>query len=898
MSSLQTLLEHAQFLAVPSGPLPQLADPYSFSPSPSSSRPPALTSSLPATCTSHSHSHSQPLPESPPPHNSQRQSLTLIVHPQSQPIYSPFQAQADECTLHRSQSQYQRQCPSPYQGLMFKSQGMASLLESSYTYSHPPYLSSSSSTASPASLLSSSSSCPASRGKKRTIELPSDSESDPGEEGEEKDAAWEGDTEMRIHDWLEAEPTQVTIYDPFSPVSSLGHLQPVTSFPESVRGIDKPPPSTGNRGPWPKGKRWIDIPSDDSDSEDDYGAEADMTYCEDEDAQDQVAGSPNDHLQYRTEAGTDEEVDSDHRSSQDATLLSQGSYEEEDEDFIVLDDSVSQEDIASHSRLSMISTPLTTPYMPHWRKGKTPDDDAAIFEDLVRRTEAKRGYEELHRPVTQSDSQAGPNEEADNDIGGRVVPAGGRVMHLVDNVRTLTNQTEGDCAKASAFLENLLLGFLVGIREAQSSISEPNKIDSYAAIHKRSQKKRKVSTANTEVAESSQSLSQSGTQGGTDSAPKRMNSSLKVALVLRNRKTGNKEPSMGRFTAVFAIATVLYEAIHSKTVVTLRDIFYRDKALFKRQDVVDRLVDDLIATAGLRRKDFYVCASAKGLIASSSLVIHRRSGEVVRLSPTSATLIDPIERIDRIEVAQAQTIEWVLVVEKDAVFQTLCSARLLGDDRLGQGVMLTGKGFPDLSTRQMLRLLADTYPNARIYALVDADPHGLKILSTYKYGAERTAHSFDHHGLALGDRMEWLGVKASDFASLGICYDELLPLEKVDIQLASNMLKNQRRLPTEWKRELSTMLHLNKKAEIEIILSHRESDQRPKHGQASQLGSRNRSAVVDSFDVALSNTGPGKGDPAAGKSTDGAPAYQSQDVGRVRNALVEYIVERICRAEG
>jgi meiotic recombination protein SPO11 len=54
--------------------------------------------------------------------------------------------------------------------------------------------------------------------------------------------------------------------------------------------------------------------------------------------------------------------------------------------------------------------------------------------------------------------------------------------------------------------------------------------------------------------------------------------------------------------------------------------------------------------------------------------------------------------------------------------------------------------------------------SARFYALVDADPHGLDILSVYTNGSQATKFSYDHADLALGDRLEWMGVKASEWA--------------------------------------------------------------------------------------------------------------------------------------
>lgn len=141
------------------------------------------------------------------------------------------------------------------------------------------------------------------------------------------------------------------------------------------------------------------------------------------------------------------------------------------------------------------------------------------------------------------------------------------------------------------------------------------------------------------------------------------------------------------------------------------------------------------------------------------------------------------------EIAAPNGLDWILVVEKDvssdrdwfqlptqAVMQTLCGSRLLDDNRLGPGVIVTvsdtvllqaytqGKGYPDLSTLQLLRRLANQFPLARVYALVDADPHGIGILSVYGYGSKSNRHSEQYAGLALGDRIEFLGVKATEWA--------------------------------------------------------------------------------------------------------------------------------------
>ncbi|VDL41239.1 unnamed protein product [Hymenolepis diminuta] len=53
-------------------------------------------------------------------------------------------------------------------------------------------------------------------------------------------------------------------------------------------------------------------------------------------------------------------------------------------------------------------------------------------------------------------------------------------------------------------------------------------------------------------------------------------------------------------------------------------------------------------------------------------------------------------------------------------------------------LLITSKGYPDLATRSLLSKLCQKYPRLPMYALVDADPHGIGIYLTYKYGSKVT----------------------------------------------------------------------------------------------------------------------------------------------------------------
>ncbi|KAG8941222.1 endodeoxyribonuclease [Tulasnella sp. 424] len=214
----------------------------------------------------------------------------------------------------------------------------------------------------------------------------------------------------------------------------------------------------------------------------------------------------------------------------------------------------------------------------------------------------------------------------------------------------------------------------------------------------------------------------------------------------------------------------------SKSEGNVRDIYYKDPGLFGKQSVVDKVVDDLAATFDLDRSDLGVRASPKGLFAGSGLTIHLRQGGTVTGNDYDSTLIPCNAEISTLEISQDTA--FVLV----AVFQTLCRIGFPCHPLLNcPGIIITGKGYPDVATRELVNTFSSEFPeNIPILALVDADPHGIEILSVFKYGSSAMDHQRDKLS---APRIQWIGVYASELQ----------------------------------RRELSHMLHSRRKAEIEII---------------------------------------------------------------------------------
>lgn len=171
--------------------------------------------------------------------------------------------------------------------------------------------------------------------------------------------------------------------------------------------------------------------------------------------------------------------------------------------------------------------------------------------------------------------------------------------------------------------------------------------------------------------------------------------------------------------------------------------------------------------------------------------------------------------------------KWILVIEKEATWRSLVASKHPANSRAGKGLIVTAKGYPDISTRAFINTLRSRPLCPPIYALTDCDPHGLSILSTYAHGSSALAH--ENANLAVPD-MRWLGVRLQDVVETQSHEEEeandteiagVLSLTPRDRKLATNMLASnpafEEELHPDWRRELHCMLFMNVKAEIQIL---------------------------------------------------------------------------------
>ena len=275
-----------------------------------------------------------------------------------------------------------------------------------------------------------------------------------------------------------------------------------------------------------------------------------------------------------------------------------------------------------------------------------------------------------------------------------------------------------------------------------------------------------------------------------------------------------------RYTVTLRILEMIHEALVKDSAITKRDIFYRDPNLFTKQEIVDRYVDDVAFALGVPRCSLNVTSTAKGLI-TGAIAFHKDDGTVVDArSEPEGVLISSITKNDRTDVSD---VKWILIVEKEATFRSLVESSFNADLKR-HGILVTAKGYPDVATRALLNALSGRKPHScTMYALVDFDPDGLEILSTYKHGSAALNH--ENSDLAVRD-LNWLGVDSGHFLACDTVHvdQNLLRLSLRDRSKAVQMLGRGPFGPNgvepKWRVALFTMLMLNTKAEIQLLEGH------------------------------------------------------------------------------
>ncbi|XP_033738650.1 meiotic recombination protein SPO11-like [Pecten maximus] len=273
----------------------------------------------------------------------------------------------------------------------------------------------------------------------------------------------------------------------------------------------------------------------------------------------------------------------------------------------------------------------------------------------------------------------------------------------------------------------------------------------------------------------------------------------------------NSQSSVKKLGLMLKVLGVIYRLVQTGKHCTKRDIYYQDVSGFGSQAQLDETVDNISCLLDTPRWGLHVLASSKGCIAGD-LSFQDGDGNLVDCKSTRTGVMVPND-VRALNYFHTDA-SFILVVEKDATFQSLLDNGFLA--KLGPSILITGRGFPDVNTRMLLRILWDSF-HIPVMVLVDADPHGIEIMSIYKYGSRALSHESIYLTVpSLG----WIGVLPSDVTRLGIDRANLLPMTKADRDKASELKSRPYySQSTAFQREVDILLQTDYKAEIQCLES-------------------------------------------------------------------------------
>ncbi|TYH58349.1 hypothetical protein ES332_D08G147900v1 [Gossypium tomentosum] len=262
-------------------------------------------------------------------------------------------------------------------------------------------------------------------------------------------------------------------------------------------------------------------------------------------------------------------------------------------------------------------------------------------------------------------------------------------------------------------------------------------------------------------------------------------------LPLINRKSSNSRVSEGILTDVSWIFLS-----HS----------FCSRSLMKA-NATKAFIRDVVALLRCSRYSLGIMASSKGLVAGR-ILLQEPNQEAVDCSACGSSGYAISGDLNLLESLIMKTdARYIVVVEKHAIFQ-----RLAEDHVFNQipSILLTAKGYPDIATRFLLHRMSRAFPDLPILALVDWNPAGLAILSTYKFGS--IGMGLEAYRYACN--VKWLGLRGDDLQL--IPQQSLAPLKPRDLQIARSLISSTT-LQDNYRQELAVMMQSGQRAEIEAL---------------------------------------------------------------------------------
>ncbi|KAI6658969.1 meiotic recombination protein SPO11-2 [Oopsacas minuta] len=276
----------------------------------------------------------------------------------------------------------------------------------------------------------------------------------------------------------------------------------------------------------------------------------------------------------------------------------------------------------------------------------------------------------------------------------------------------------------------------------------------------------------------------------------------KTLLSKKSKQLSNK------YVKLWIVINYIHMVVTSDKEVTLREAYYFLKTFFSNQSEFSKRLVDIMGLFECQRECLGIIGSSSGAIAG--LVQWIEPGLYCDCSNTSLggkRLPGSVKEVK----FKSLGARYVIVVEKDAIFNLLC------EDSIWEKipcVIFTGCGYPSLGARKILKKLEEDL-SVPFLGLFDYNPHGVRILFTYRFGSFGLGLETAHYTI----NIKWMGVHFSDVTdSKAIPQHVWMEWNKSDHSIHKSNIKTfLPKLSRPAQDELTKMGEVKRKLEIEAI---------------------------------------------------------------------------------
>lgn len=270
-----------------------------------------------------------------------------------------------------------------------------------------------------------------------------------------------------------------------------------------------------------------------------------------------------------------------------------------------------------------------------------------------------------------------------------------------------------------------------------------------------------------------------------------------------------------QFTRIVRVLSLLEDNLKRNYTATRRDVFYQDVELFRVQSKVDLIVEAICRVMETSGDQIGAVASQKGLMLGSvTMTLISGETKIIHSSNGEPILVPRLLDVDSVE--PTEQIEYILVVEKEAVFNAFIKSSTSTHPR----IIITARGFPDVLTRMFLHKLSESCPDVPVYGFADFDPSGWHILQCYRTGGPQRSINTMQQSCP---RLQLTSASILDFYKKSNCS----LLSHRDFQSCRNILLkwSHQHLTGKWGTEIQRMMFFGKKAELDAIKSIKQENQ-------------------------------------------------------------------------